>query len=171
MLVRAAVLASPGETAPTADQLAVQQTVVAALDAPTELLIIPSVNADGTVDPEIRVQMEAHAREVLTGLFAGDLLAERLAIAERNIVEVGPDEGLIIGGGVSEVRFISTVIDGDRAAVVVHDRITEVGKAGPSGRTFSPSGTETNTLTLVRTNGRWLVVSEQSTPDSGSQPG
>lgn len=155
----AAAMTSAGQSA-TAK--AVQAVVHDALEAEHTLATLPASAADQGVSAAMRGQMIAAAQSVINKLYVGPIKDARTETIIGGLQVEGTSDGIYVwDGGVHDVVFRSTSIEGTSATVVAQATTYLVVSTTRDGERTRVESTGINTFKLVLQGGQWFVTDEE----------
>jgi hypothetical protein len=155
----------------TETELAIETVVTAALEAEHNLATLPASAATEGVTSAMRDQLRQKARATIDQLYRGDVNAARVETIIGGIDVEGTRYGIFVwDGGVHDISFRSTTINGDTATVVVHAVSFLVVSSTRDGERSRPEGGAVHTFTLQYIGDRWFVTDEEIKIDSGQGP-
>ena len=141
---------------------AVEAVVMRAMKAEHELGTLPASASASGVGATLRGAMIISARAVLASVYSGPILDQRLETVIGGIELEGTQDGIFIwDGGVKDVAFQSTLIDGDLAVVKVRATSYLVISATTTSERATPQNRADLTFELSRIGGAWYVTSEK----------
>jgi hypothetical protein len=140
---------------------AVHALVQRALRAEHELATLPAGISVSEINGTAKAALVSHAEDELGQVFAGDILAPRRDAIIGAINAEGTDDGLFFwGGGVRNVTFLSTVIEGDSASVHLQATSFLVMSQRIDGPRDRPENRADYKFTLSKTPDGWRVTEE-----------
>ena len=160
--VTLALVAATGAAGQSATARAVQAVVQDALAAEHELANLPAAAAESGVSASLRGQMTAAAQSAIDRLYVGPIKAAREETIVGGLKVEGTSDGVFVwDGGVHDVSFRSTTIEGTKATVVVQATSYLEVSVTRDGERALPESTAIHTFTLELQDGQWYVSDEE----------
>lgn len=114
-------------------------------------------------------QMNTHISQVYGSLYNGALALKKSTAVKNALVRFQNENIAYLGGGVQSIRFQAITVSGNSAIVTYHASVwAEMVQIHPNGTKSSiarPVGGITNTLTLTKVKGVWIIESQHGVVD------